>query len=386
MSILPTCLYHLKQLRHTLRQSSTIPPIHMDPNERHSKPKPYFQNFPAKVFMLLLDNSNHADAICLALTCRAFWEKLKPSTLYNFKHKATLAQTGEFLRRLERDSPNHIAYPVCLRVHKRLRFSEENKFASVSTYFQTLRPCSLPLSVASRCKHVRLQNEGMNLILKAHSLGKAYGQPLEVIEHSCKETYYGDCGGVNVETTSTAKIVTVARAANTMSAQTSHEDRLMLKTCQTMNVDFRRDLVDQVKTSKIEWCGHHSDRQETLLTHALRHALRDEERCDECMYITRRLPPYFTILTMLRHVERCSSCPTDFYIAVTRDSQAGNFGTLIVQAWRDLGPRQDHQSRDWSLHLVNTLFLPKHRKDFIRTVDYAFGQRSLEEVREQGGG
>ena len=315
------------------------------------------ERLPAETYVNLLDQMPPTSAVLLSLTCKTFWSRVrltKSDILHDVRRRSSLDDTNEFLTLLEKDNPSYVMCTICPTLHDRFnkRITREVTWLTRDSRFATVpRKCAEAaglLSVGgseklySEIPEFVFQRELFELVLRAATNGPQYGLAINELKRALHWEAFSCCRlRVNLDT----------------EAALIHRDEslyLFLKGTYTVDIDLRRPLQEQVKSSGVRGCTHDLTyvraRIESVLI-AVDYERGEDER-------------------QLRFVVRCASCPSDIVIDALKP-RGEYFAHLNVSTYRDLGPRAVHGGDQYRRQVGAV------KERFDRN-EYVFGNESLE--------
>lgn len=165
---------------------------------RDCDPRGSLHKLPPELILHILDFLPPGSHVCVAITCRPFYELLGP----RFPHPQTNGLREEFLQLLERDKPGWYFCFGCVQLHPwdHERPSFAQRWPEVCADFVVPNPM---LGIAS-CEPVGYSDA--RLVMRRHHLGPEYGLPPTQLEQDLSVRKRTE-SGVRIEFKRTARII-----------------------------------------------------------------------------------------------------------------------------------------------------------------------------------
>lgn len=313
------------------------------------------ERLPPELYMYLAQNMNPVEAVLLNLTCKTLWAQVKlhsGDVLRKLKRSISRDQTLHFLQMLEKDSTRYIVCTVCLSLHYRKK--KESILVNISTYSDSGRRCNGRLG-AVIMRHdapdsLYVHREAVELVLRAAALGPEHGPSLDILKSSRTWDVFSD-----------THFKVKFRSDGVIWRGKDDDDRLLLKTEYSFEVDLRLPVSEQISASSVQACQHDDHKQLRFVVKAIEH------------------PKSPLKSGKSERFRGCAYCPTDMLVQVARIPDE-KFATVEFSVFRDVGPRGDHRSKTWQAQSYTLLGSGGFQTPapFDRTAGYPFGMTKLD--------
>ena len=209
------------------------------------------ENLPPELYVAILQELKPTHGIILSLTCKQLWRQVV-STPYDALHKARrcskLSDRIEFLLLLEKDKPGYIICTMCMKLHKRINNESTVLVRDRDTWRRPRHCTSRGLNVGGYRNHVTIDREAVELILRAASLGPAYGLDSSTLT---RKIQYKTCStsDISLEVSFDTEAMVVGHPLDIGPS-------LFLRTRYRVDIDLERSLDKQVEATDVKVCEH----------------------------------------------------------------------------------------------------------------------------------